>query len=714
MGMSNAGKKILQGLGVGAGAALAAGLIWAAGLLDGFEAKTWDWRVRLLARPGLATDRICLIRLDQNSLDWGVKQGLAWPWPREVYAPIIAFCRRQGARAIAFDVLYTESSKYGVADDQVLGAAANAASNFVAAVFLGTNTGSATNWPAGMPPPYRHAAADARGQAWPAGMVFPLAAFPIPELATNAAVLANVAANPDADGIYRRVRFFQVFDGAMIPALGLGALLAAEPDSRLLLDRDRLRCGAYHAPLDPAGRALLRFRGPAQTHRTFSAAAVIESELLAQEGKPGSLPPDAFRDCYVFFGFTAPGLYDLRPTPVGGAYPGVEIHATMLDNLLSGDLMRDAPRVWTVLLLLILGGICGLAVRCGRNARDNLLAIALALPAPVFLCLWAYSRGFWLPLLAPEAAAALALAGGVLLNYATEGRQKRFIRSAFRQYLSEAVISQLVADPGRLTLGGEQRTLSIFFSDLQGFTGISEKLNPRELTSLLNEYLTAMTDIIQAEGGTVDKYEGDAIIAFWNAPLPLADHALRAVRAALQCQAKLAAMRPDLKARYGSELRMRIGLNTGPVVVGNMGSHNRFNYTILGDAANLASRLEGINKQFGSYTLISEATHAELIVAADAGIGARELARVAVVGRRTAVRVFEPVFAADLADRQAGWEQFAAALAEFYAGRFPAAREQFAALQDRDPPAAAYVRKCQALIDHPPAVWEGVWEMTEK
>ncbi len=273
-------------------------------------------------------------------------------------------------------------------------------------------------------------------------------------------------------------------------------------------------------------------------------------------------------------------------------------------------------------------------MRGGRNARDNLAVFVLALPASALLGLWAYSRGFWLPLLAPAAAAALALIGGVLLNYAVEGRQKRYIRSAFRQYLSEAVIAQLVADPSRLTLGGEQRTLSIFFSDLQGFTGISEKLNPRELTSLLNEYLSAMTDIIQDAGGTVDKYEGDAIIAFWNAPLPLADHAARAVRAALLCQARLADIRPDLKARYGSELRMRIGVNTGPVVVGNMGSHNRFNYTILGDAANLASRLEGINKQFGTFTLISEATQAELAVAAENEIAVRELGRVAVVGAR--------------------------------------------------------------------------------
>ncbi|MGI6086903.1 MAG: CHASE2 domain-containing protein [Kiritimatiellia bacterium] len=712
----NTVKKIIQGLVVGVGAALIAGLIWSAGWLDVFEWKTWDWRVRLLARPGLATDRIRLILLDQASLDWGAERGLSWPWPREVYAPIVDFCRRQGACAVAFDVLFTEPSKYLVADDAALGAAAANAGNFVAAVFLGAESGSATNWPADMPPPYRQADIAVSSNGWPQGMVLPRATFPIPEIATNAAVLANVYANPDADGVYRRVRLGQVFDGRLVPALGLGAWLAADPEIHLAYENQALRCGDYRAPLDDAGYALLNFRGQSRTHRAFSAAAVIESALLAQEGQPGSLPADAFHNCYVFFGFSAPGLYDLRPTPVSGVYPGVEIHATMLDNLLSRDLMRDVPRRWTWLWLILMGGICGMAVRGGRNARDNLLAFVLTLPTPMLLSLWAYSRGFWLPLLPPTVAAALALIGGVLLNYAVEGRQKRYIRSAFRQYLSEDVIAQLVADPSKLTLGGEQRTLSIFFSDLQGFTGISEKLNPRELTSLLNEYLTAMTDIIQSEGGTVDKYEGDAIIAFWNAPLPLADHAVRAVRAALQCQARLAEMRPDLKTRYGSDLFMRIGLNTGPVVVGNMGSHNRFNYTILGDAANLAARLEGINKQFGSFTLISEATQAELLQAAEHGIAVRELGRVAVVGRREPVTVYEPVCLTDLdlSVRRHDWEIFSAALKDFYAGRFAEAQAQFMELQERDPPSAAYVRKCQALLDQPPAEWNGVWVMTEK
>jgi len=272
------------------------------------------------------------------------------------------------------------------------------------------------------------------------------------------------------------------------------------------------------------------------------------------------------------------------------------------------------------------------------------------------------------------------------------------------------VIAQIVQHPERLQLGGEQRTLSIFFSDLQGFTTISEGLNPQELTALLNEYLTAMTDIIQDEGGTVDKYEGDAIIAFWNAPLAQDDHAVRAVRAALRCQTALAEMRPAVHARIGKDLRMRIGLNTGPVVVGNMGSRNRFNYTILGDAANLASRLEGINKQFGTYTLISETTRAVMGKA----FAAREISRVAVVGRKTPVRVFEPMQPKTWAAHADDFTRFAKGLNVFYKGQFAEAIAHFEPLREKDPVAAAYWRKCQALRAEPPPAWDGVWIMTEK
>ncbi|MBU0714270.1 MAG: adenylate/guanylate cyclase domain-containing protein [Verrucomicrobia bacterium] len=737
--------KIFHGLGIGlATAGLALGL-WAFDTLDRFEAKTWDWRVTSMAKPSPFTSKIRLIFIDQQSLDWVNKEmALRWPWPREVYRPILEFCRRQGAKAVAFDMLYTEPSSYGVDDDRSFGAAIAQTTGFVNTIFLGRETGQTTTWPTNIPAsPIKIQ----NLQAWLAAgnhnrLVMPQAIFPIPEVATNATLLGNVEARPDPDAIFRRMPLFAVFDQQIVPTLGLAAYLAATTNETLSIEPSTLtinspaniqrsEIGGQRSevrdqklkienrkskisriiPLDRRGKTILHFRGPSATHQRFSAAAVIQSELKLQAGEtPPITDPNAFKDCYVLVGCNAPGLLDLRPAPVGRIYTGVEIHATVLDNLLTGDFIRDTPWPATAALTLLLGMLWSMVTLYCRNARDTAVAFMVALPIPAILCVAAYTKGFWLPFLVLEAATAFALVSAVLVNYATEGRQKRFIRGAFKQYLSEDVIEQIVQHPERLQLGGEQRTLSILFSDLQGFTTISEGLNPQELTALLNEYLTAMTDIIQDEGGTVDKYEGDAIIAFWNAPLAQDDHAVRSVRAALRCQSTLAEMRPAVHARIGKDLLMRIGLNTGPVVVGNMGSRNRFNYTILGDAANLASRLEGINKQFGTYTMISETTHAGMGPA----FAAREISRVAVVGRKTPVRVFEPMRPEILAAHADDYAQFAKGLSAFYEGQFAKAIAHFEPLREKDPPAAAYWRKCQALQADPPAAWAGVWVMTEK
>ena len=222
--------------------------------------------------------------------------------------------------------------------------------------------------------------------------------------------------------------------------------------------------------------------------------------------------------------------------------------------------------------------------------------------------------------------------------------------------------------------------------------------------------LTAMIDIILAEGGTIDKYEGDAIIAFWNAPLDIPDHAKRAVRAALKCGRKLMELRPGFKARIGRDIYARIGINTGQVVVGNMGSNQRFDYTFLGDAGNLASRLEGINKQFGTYIMISEYTLAQL----DDEFAARELSQVRVVGRTEPIRVYEPMFKDDCEVRAGSLKTFAEALQKFYSGDFKDALELFKIIKDEDPAARAYAEKCLTLINEPPEHWHGVWVMSEK
>ncbi len=412
----------------------------------------------------------------------------------------------------------------------------------------------------------------------------------------------------------------------------------------------------------------------------------------------------------MFFGFTAPGLFDLKPTPMG-TFPGVEVNAAMLDNLLSGDFMRAVPVVLTALLLLLLSISAGIAVSSVSGGIPSALIYVAFLPLAPALGIAAYALGYWVQMVALELGTLVSLVGGSLVSYATEGRQKRYLKGAFKQYLSPLVIEDLIAHPERLKLGGESRELTIYFSDIQGFTGISEALGAESLTSLLNEYLTAMEEIIQEEGGTLDKYIGDAIVAFWNAPLEQPDHATRCVRAALRCQARLAELRPSYKERFGVNLLTRIGMNTGVVKVGNMGSRNRFGYTMLGDAANLASRLEGANKYFHTYIMISDMTLQKV----GGAFPVRELSRIGVVGRKEPVTVYEPMLPDQHAARKPTLEVFARGLREFYAGRFTEALKAFEEIADVDPPAAAYTEKCAQLAAQPPLDgWDGVWRMTEK
>jgi adenylate cyclase len=632
------------------------------GLFDALERYSWDARARLMARPSAFTDQIRVIALDQSSLNWGEREnGLSWPWPRELYALAVDFCRRAGAASLSLDVIFSEPSLYGVEDDLALGRAGAAYGRLV--------------------------------------LAFAPGAAPVPEIRTGAKALGFVNQNPDPDGVYRSL----YLSSSGEPSLSLAAYTLDAEREKENLEEESSRIAAAR---DSTPR-ILNFRGKNGTHQSYSAAAVIQSELRLLEGSEPVIRPEALAGRHVLFGFTAPALLDLRPSPTDGGMSGVEIHATALDNLLAGDFLRSAPGwMWGLPMVLISLGAAYGVLRPGRM-RKLAATAALTLALPPLLSIAAYRALWQWPLMPVWSAGFLSLALAVLLAYATEGRQRRFLKSAFSQYLSPQVIGQILEQPERLKLGGEKRELSIYFSDLAGFSGISERLGPEELTRLLNEYLTLMTEIILEEGGTIDKYEGDAVIAFWNAPGEQPDHASRALRAALRCQAALAEEQKRFRALAGRDLSMRIGLNTGEAVVGNMGSRSRFDYTMLGDSVNLASRLEGANKVFGTGILASQA----LFEKAGAGFAGRELGLVRVVGRREAVRVFEPLAPEEAADKAGLLEAFALALSAFQAGRLDEAGRLFADLAEKDAPSAAYLRHWERFEL---SGRQGVWELTEK
>ncbi len=706
-------KPWVQGLLIGLGSSLLSVILWLTPLMRDWEFNTWDLRVRTLARPSPSTEQIKVILLDQASLDWAAgEMSLSWPWMREVYATMLDFCRRGGAKAVVFDVLFTEPSSYMVSDDVLFGESIGHEANFITAIFLGSTAGQTERWPDGV----SRSPLLVRGlQEWlkahpKATIVEPRATFPIPEVGASSALLGSVKEDVDGDSNFRRAAPFRIFDGSAVPMLGLAAYLIGDlqPPYHASIEPGQVVLGDKVVPIDAHGRTILKFRGKSGTHTTFSAAAVLQSELRIQEGGTPVIDPGELRGKYVFFGFSAPGLKDLKAIPLSGDYPGVEVHATFLDNLLEQDFLRDAAREWVIaftVLLAVLAAI--LIVRC-RTVWQSVLWATLFILMPFAVGFALYELNWWWPIMVQVVAVMLSIGLAEVVNYATEGRQKRFIKNAFKQYLSGDVIEQILVDPGQLKLGGEKRELSIFFSDLQGFSAISEKLGPVALTALLNDYLTDMSDIIMEEGGTVDKYEGDAIIAFWNAPLTQPDHAVRACRAALRCQRKLAERRKEFHDRTGVELYMRIGIHTGEVVVGNMGSNNRFNYTVLGDAANLASRLEGANKPFGTFLMVSEVTWGQ----ARAEFFAREIGAIMVVGRKAPVRVYEVL--GIKGDHEPAWlPKWTDAMIACKAGRWNEAYEIFATFTD-DPLAGKYRDQASRLMKGELPSWDGIWKLTEK
>jgi class 3 adenylate cyclase len=572
------------------------------------------------------------------------------------------------------------------------------------------------------------------------------ARFAIEELRDSSGIIGSLTGVPDrVDGILRRGRLFHFFDNQLIPALAPASLLVSgdrpleiEFDSQ----RQSIRWGDSLLPVDRDGSLILRFRGALERYVPYEMWQILESAESWQAGESPLLPPEDFKDKYVLFGLYAPGLYDIFSTPISSVYPGVGMHVTMLDNLLSGDFIRESP-LWVNLVLLFAVSLLmsclslfpgRVPVSVGAAVFTSLLIIAGGLAAY-------HAANLWLPMASPLVALALSFLSSMVYSYVTEGSQKRFIKSAFSRYLSPKVIDQIIADPSQLNLGGEKREMTAIFTDVRSFSTISEALgDPGKLVELLNFYLTRMSDIVLQNGGTIDKYEGDAIIAFFGAPVHTEEHARLACRSAVlmhraERDINREAIAQDLITREVMEalvrkgilkslrdpnpLFTRLGINTGDMVVGNMGTPNKMDYTIMGDAVNLAARLEGINKQYHTGgILISEYTMRKL---GDEFV-LRPLSRVRVVGKNIPIRLYELLdirkeAPPELLAMTAAWSS---AFTSYENREFAAAGNAFKAIckqNPRDLAARLYLERCAAYFSSPPPedTWEGgVDNLTEK
>ena len=703
-------------------------------LAETYENRSFDVRARLFADPTQASRDVVAVVIDQKSLDVigrpkseGGTIGWGWPWPRDFYAYVVDYLVYSGARAVVFDLLFSEPSVYmhrleDVEDDTAL-AKATSRRPVVHAVMLTQESVARADrtWKAN----FRQTARTARRVDGITGEPFNKATLPIPEILEATSALGSITFTPDDDGVLRTVwptmRYAPLGSSDMVEvwSLATAAALVAGRDLDLKVEHGRaeLRVDGRPIPLDDDGRMVLRFHGGEEVYRQYPFVNVLQSARRKEAGEPiRDARPADFRDKIVIIGATAAGLLDLRATPMGGVMPGFLIQATALDNLVQGNpiwRVTPATRAAIVFALAVAAG----ALAMIRATRLGILAVSAIAILYIAVTAWAYgARGIWLDVVAPVAAVAFAWAGSTGYAYVTEGRERRFLRDAFSRYLAPDVVEALVAQPGRLSLGGETRELTVMFADVAGFTTLAEGRAPAEVVSLMNECFEQLTGVIQRHGGTVDKFIGDAVMAFWNAPVAQADHAARAMRAARELLDAVDRVNASWADRKLPRLGMRVGLATGPATVGNVGSQTKFNYTVMGDTVNLASRLEGAAKVYGTLSLISDGV---VNAAGSGGIPVRELDRLRVKGKGEAVTVYEVLreHGNDFAHAEA-MRGYAKALETYRSGAFVEAAEQFDAvltLVPDDGPSLEMKERClHYMAAPPPPGWRGDHVLTSK
>lgn len=552
------------------------------------------------------------------------------------------------AAAIGIDINFSEPSRAGTSDDRLL---ADAFRDSEIPIVL----------------PLQLAA---RGK---------VAAAPLPEFAAHTQEgFVNLPLDPD--GAVRRAAVAQ--DG--YPSFSALLSNALSPQS------------ASSAP----DEFRIRYAGPQRTFLTIPFVDLLK----------GTIPPETFEGSVVLVGVTANDLHDVVETPFG-AMPGVEAHANALETMVGGEFLRPMPPWAAVPLLLLINFLVFLFI---LRIRSTPLLIVLA------ASLWAGFNLFGLALFSygiiyPALYLNLGFLGSVVLltafQYQSESREKRFIRKTFQYYLMPEVVNELIEHPEKIALGGERRNMTVLFSDLKDFTAISERLSPPDLTRLMNEYLTAMTDVIMEHRGMVDKYIGDAVMAFWGAPLENPEQADDACRAALGMSRRLKELNAAWREAGSPEFGMRIGIATGPVVAGNMGSRKRFNYTVMGDTVNLASRLESLNKAYGTECLVNEATKD---AAASCAYLFRELDLVRVKGKQEPKKIYRLV-----TDESTSTEQeslFSLGREAYAKGGWKAAGEHFTQALElgEHGPSRELFRRVREFMKRPPENWDGAYRFEGK
>ncbi len=678
-----------------------------------------------LVKPRDATDPpVAVIDIDEASIG---KLG-QWPWSRRTVAEMVTQASGLGAAAIGFDIVFSEPDRtapmrlveemrrQGVSievaqnlpDPDALLAEA-VASNTVA---LGIALSNETTAPAPDPKAgFSFIGPDPRARLIP----YSGALANLPELTERATAMGYFSFPPTPDNIIRTFPLVSMQGDRLYPALSIETLRIAQQEGSFILRSagtdagsafTDLRVGALDVPLSADGEIWIYYSG-------LPNMPVISAADLFDPAKAGALTGQ-IQGRILLVGTSAVGLRDIVATPVDPAMAGVKVHAEIIDQIASGvflerpDWMIGAERTAAITVGLILLVVLATATPALSVVTGFLLAAIIGGGS------WlAFSRALTLfdPLLPLAALGSVLLTALPLLLMLTH-REKRFVRESFGRYLSPTLVERLSENPEGLTLGGEDRELTILFSDIRGFTTLSEKLTPTELTGLLNNFLTPMTDVLLKREATIDKYIGDAVMAFWNAPLDITDHPQKACLAALDMVSAL----QRLNRENGMGLKIGIGLNTGMACVGNLGSDQRFSYSCLGDSVNLASRVEGMTKLYEVSILVTEEVRARTT-----GLLFAEVDRVRVVGRQAPVTLFAllGVSDGDVEEHAGLLDRHNALITAWQAGDFAAARALLQGLLARPDNAlsgthALYAERLAGLPEAAPDGWDGVFTASSK
>jgi len=719
-------KRVLKGLLIGAAAAAIIGHLTYHDTLEPLELKTLDLRFRSLRATPTAElpDDIVIVEIDQDSLEYVSSLiNYQWPWPRSIYGAIIDFLTTAGADAVIFDMLFTEPDI-----ERDISGAESDAGLVEATARSGRVIHTYVLKKAGLAPPEDEAAALLKVPgidlvalpSAPPGVNHAAAALPSAALIAASRTLGFANVDPDDDNVVRRIPLMARLGDTTVMNAATAAAWDRGGRPELALLPNALQLGLTRIPTQPNRSFYLWwYRMPERQESPFvstSAYAVLKAQTERVSGIDPSLDPDLFKDKIVYVGSSATGLFDVKASPLSRSVPGVQIQATALANLLRGDAVRRISRSTTLWLVLLLSLVTGCITHGTRHTTLGLLLTLIVLTAlTVGSRFLLASRHCFIEIVPLVLGVALTFVGATLINYIAERRHSKLVRNIFEHYLDRSVVRTLINHPDQVKLGGERRIGTVLFSDVADFTNTSEKLEPQPLVAFMNLYLDAMTRIIIDEGGFVDKFVGDEIVAIFGAPNDLPDHAARACQAVVRMQQRVAELQPEFLALgCSSDIFFRAGLSTGALVVGNMGSEERMNYTAMGDVMNLGARLESANKRYDTRVLASDVTAAE----AGAAYTFRPIDRVRVKGKDHAVPISEFVGAtASLnAEQQARLAFFAAGYTHYGQQKWDSAEAAFQqAASQGDAPSAIFIARCQAFRTQPPPPdWDGSYTFTEK